>query len=333
VNRELSWYVYPEPKRLSRAFSDSGVHCFSVIPARDTFVSGLLERLERTDDADGASCFLIPAVIDISCYDPQIAELEKPFARFMDCYPFFHERPDRHVVFLLGDNMFVPKVLRDTIVFMPSCARGSPALPLCYFAEPPTTLPRAISDADFDVSFQGTINTGPSVRTRMAVALGACRGKSVCCRITSGYFLLTYDREQQRALRAEYLDLIARSRFVFCPRGDGLNSLRFFETLAWGRLPLLVGDNAALPLESEISYDDFVIRIPENQVENWEEYLDAFLATHPDLEYCSSLARNAFEHWFTVAALRRFVESSLGGRRSVPRFSRRHASSTPGSSA
>jgi hypothetical protein len=90
-----------------------------------------------------------------------------------------------------------------------------------------------------------------------------------------------------------------------------LTSLRFFETLAFGRIPILVADQAALPLEEVIPYDEFVVRVPERQIESWEYYLDAFLTAHPDLEICSSLARNAYLLWFTVPSLDRLVERSL----------------------
>jgi hypothetical protein len=313
----MRWFVYPdlEPEQIEECRAPFAATYFSAIPRTRTFLDPLLEQVERTQNPDGASYFLVPAVVDIPFHEPLGTEFEAVCARFCRFFPFFSSVPERHVFFLLGDNASVPASLRQSVVFMPSCSRTSRALPLCYFAQPPATEPTPIGSAEFDVSFQGAITTGGGIRARVAAALCSCHTRSVCCRITEGYFHATYDASQQRALRDEYRGLLSRSRFVLCPRGDGLTSLRFFESLAFGRLPVLIADDAALPLERDIPYNEFMIRVPESQVESWEVYLDAFLATHHDLEYCSSLARNAFQHWFSISSLRRFVETSLRERR------------------
>jgi hypothetical protein len=312
----MRWFVYPDlnPEQIQECRRTSDATYFAAIPSAGSFLAPLIEKLERTENPDEASYYLIPSVVDVPFHEPLTAEFEAGCAHFAELFPFLASVPERHVVFLLGDNTFVPAGFGQSIVFMPSCPRIARALPLCYFAEPPATEPGPITGAEFDVSFQGTINTGAGIRSRVAAALGRCRTKSVCCRLTDGYFHMTYDLARQQALRDEYVGLIARSRFVFCPRGDGLTSLRFFETLAFGRIPILLADQAALPLESDIPYDEFVVRVPERDVENWEVYLDAFLSAHPDLELCSSLARNAYLLWFTLPSLGRLVERSLRAR-------------------
>jgi len=312
----MRWFVYPDldSEQIEQCRGVSGATYFAAIPHVGSFLAPFVEKVERTDDPEEASYFLIPAVVDVPFHEPLSAEFEAACTRFTGLFPFFRKVPERHVFFLLGDNTFVPTACGQSIVFMPSCPLTARALPLCYFAEPPATEPGPISDAEFDVSFQGTVRTGGGLRSRVVKALHECRTRSICCRVTDGYFHMTYDWPQQRALRDEYTALIAQSRFVFCPRGDGLTSLRFFETLAFGRIPILVADDTALPLEGEIAYDEFMVRVPERQVENWEVYLDAFLLAHPYLEVRSSLARNAYLLWFTLSSLNRLVERSLRNR-------------------
>lgn len=62
--------------------------------------------------------------------------------------------------------------------------------------------------------------------------------------------------------RREYIDNISNSDFVLTPKGDGNFSVRFFETLAVGRIPVLIDTDVVLPLESLINYDDFVLKVP-----------------------------------------------------------------------
>jgi len=309
----MRWYLYPDPKpeQIQECQGTFRTTNFAAVPRADSFLAPLVEHVERTDHVDDASYFLVPAVVDLPFGEPLTEDFEAACARFARLFPFFASMPERHVFFLLGDNTVIPAACRQSVVFMPSCPRTARALPLCYFAEPPATEPGPIVQAELDVSFQGTIRTGAGLRQRVVAALGRCRTRSTCCRLTDGYFHMTYDLAQQLTLRAEYSRLLADSRFVFCPRGDGLTSLRFFETLAFGRIPILVADQAALPLECDIPYDEFVVRVPECQVENWEAYVDAFLVAHPDLERSSSLARNAYLLWFTLSSLNRLVETSL----------------------
>lgn len=45
----------------------------------------------------------------------------------------------------------------------------------------------------------------------------------------------------------EYRDVLARSRFSLCPRGSGPGTLRFWESLQAGAIPVLIADDAILP--------------------------------------------------------------------------------------
>ncbi len=71
--------------------------------------------------------------------------------------------------------------------------------------------------------------------------------------------------------RAAYLESLAQAHYTLAPRGDGNYSLRFYETLASGRTPILVDTDMRLPLEEEISYDDFIIRVPWQKLDKLPE--------------------------------------------------------------
>lgn len=75
--------------------------------------------------------------------------------------------------------------------------------------------------------------------------------------------------EEYRIKRREFfLNTINQSIGILCPRGYGLSSTRIFETMAAGRIPLIISDDYVLPMENEIDYSSFIIRIPENEVVN-----------------------------------------------------------------
>lgn len=67
--------------------------------------------------------------------------------------------------------------------------------------------------------------------------------------------------------RAEYIENIINSDFALAPKGDGNYSRRFYEILSHGRIPVLIDTECVLPLESDISYEDIIIRIPYTELE------------------------------------------------------------------
>ncbi len=65
--------------------------------------------------------------------------------------------------------------------------------------------------------------------------------------------------------RRQYVENIFNSDFSLAIRGDGNESMRFYEILSLGRIPILIDTDIVLPLEDKINYDDFILRIyPED---------------------------------------------------------------------
>lgn len=49
------------------------------------------------------------------------------------------------------------------------------------------------------------------------------------------------------------------SEFCFCPRGTGNFSIRFYETLYYGRIPVLIDTDILLPFSNVIEWDKYII--------------------------------------------------------------------------
>jgi len=65
----------------------------------------------------------------------------------------------------------------------------------------------------------------------------------------------------------EYRDILARSIFSLCPSGSGPNTIRLWESLYAGAIPVILSDDLILPDEECFEWDRCVIRIPEKDVE------------------------------------------------------------------
>jgi len=91
--------------------------------------------------------------------------------------------------------------------------------------------------------------------------------------------------------RREYLSSISNNLFTLCIRGAGNFSYRFYEALCMGRIPILIDTDTVLPFESIIDWQQYIIKIKENEIDQlpsiinnckiktidirrmWEEYL------------------------------------------------------------
>jgi len=87
----------------------------------------------------------------------------------------------------------------------------------------------------------------------------------------SEYTLNESDSDHKRTLK--YNQLLLDSRYSLCPSGSGPNSIRFWESLAIGSIPILLADTLELP-EHEL-WDDTIVRLPENKIEELPNVLSS----------------------------------------------------------
>ncbi len=50
-----------------------------------------------------------------------------------------------------------------------------------------------------------------------------------------------------------------KSEFCFCPRGTGNFSIRFYETLYYGRIPVIIDTDIILPFENIIEWNKYIV--------------------------------------------------------------------------
>lgn len=109
--------------------------------------------------------------------------------------------------------------------------------------------------------------------------------------------------------RREYIENIRDNLFTLAPRGDGNFSFRFFEALAAGRIPILIDTDSALPLDKTIRYDDFIIRVPWEKLDELPERIVRFWDSHTDEELrgIEAKARHAFSEYLYAPAFYRHI--------------------------
>ena len=86
-------------------------------------------------------------------------------------------------------------------------------------------------------------------------------------------------QKEQGPLKKKFHDILHRNIFSFCPRGRGNYSIRFYETLRAGRIPVLVDSDQVFPCEDLIDWKDIVICAKDTEemikmVHDWTEHRD-----------------------------------------------------------
>jgi len=99
------------------------------------------------------------------------------------------------------------------------------------------------------------------------------------------------------------------SDFALAPKGDGNYSGRFYEALSLGRLPVLIDTDCPLPLEDEIGYSKFVVRVPYNKMQELSERISSFYKGLSAEGFTSAqlAARRGFEEKLNITSYLKHV--------------------------
>jgi len=90
-----------------------------------------------------------------------------------------------------------------------------------------------------------------------------------------------------------YVRDISRSQFVLCPRGIASYSHRIVETMALGRIPVVIADDW---VPFSIPEEGYFLRVPERAIGDLEPIIDAAAASYDALV---GKTRSVYARWFS----------------------------------
>jgi hypothetical protein len=146
----------------------------------------------------------------------------------------------------------------------------------------------AASEADLLVSFVGS-PTHPMRRRLFELR----HPRGVFERV-DGFLFHDSSSSRYSERRERFRNLLRRSKFVLCPRGHGTASLRLFETMAAGRVPVVISDDWVAPRGP--CWETLSVRWPERGEPN--TLLAHLEALEPSAGEMGARAREAFSAWF-----------------------------------
>jgi hypothetical protein len=104
----------------------------------------------------------------------------------------------------------------------------------------------------------------------------------------------TMDRRERLDYHRRYAELTKATKFVLCPRGVSASSIRLFETMRMGRVPVILSDGWIPPVGPR--WDEFSLRVPERDFARVPALLERL---EPEAVKMGSLARTEWERWFS----------------------------------
>ncbi len=218
------------------------------------------QRHSTVDDPDTADVILFP--------DCHLLQHDSGLRSFLSS-PVAREHPEKLAVYNERDSPWCR--LPGLYVSMPAgIFRPQWQIAAAYnlSGEPSSLLedPQAPPEADLLFSFVG----GLTHRCRKSI-FSLESGRSHVER-TDGFNFFDASSERYQDRRRRFLETVFRSKFVLCPRGAGTSSIRLYETLAAGRVPVILSDRWIPPVGPV--WESFSIRWPQSSVNALPEMLE-----------------------------------------------------------
>lgn len=107
--------------------------------------------------------------------------------------------------------------------------------------------------------------------------------------------------EDRKLSSIEFYNNIYNNLYTFCSRGVGNFSVRFYETLAVGRIPILLNTDCRLPLSSIIDWEKHIVILDESSKESLEKQILKFhnTKTPTEIEEIQKSNRQLWEQFLT----------------------------------
>ena len=107
--------------------------------------------------------------------------------------------------------------------------------------------------------------------------------------------------------RKEFITNIINSDYTFCFRGGANYSLRFYEALCLGRIPMFINTNCVLPFEDEIDWKNIIIWINSDELDFMVEKIFDFHRSMTNSQFIDK-QQYCRELWVKYLSRRGFIK-------------------------
>jgi len=114
-------------------------------------------------------------------------------------------------------------------------------------------------------------------------------------------YLNTQDPEIRQKTRAEYVKNLVESDYLLCCRGSANYSIRLYEILSCGRIPVFINTDCVLPFDFMIDWKKYCVWIEEKEIPYIAEKVAEFHSNLSDQEFLDLQyeCRNLWKKWLS----------------------------------
>lgn len=111
-------------------------------------------------------------------------------------------------------------------------------------------------DKSYEFSFLGSTSTH-KVRKDLVNMYDTCFDSNVHWGL---------DKGMSKDFNNNYIELLGDSKFSCCPRGTGISSVRLFESMSMGSIPIILADGYKPPLNDKINWSEISLMVNEDNI-------------------------------------------------------------------
>jgi hypothetical protein len=165
-----------------------------------------------------------------------------------------------------------------------------------------------LDEATLDFGFVGQMSAG--VRKRLMERFGSVAASLNATMIdASGIVPWNSFGHAPEIGKRSYAEFIRKTKFILCPRGMGTSSVRLFEVLMSGRVPIIISDKYVLPtLQGPTTWQEAALFVRESQIKTIPAVVGANLTRW---ETMAKSARRLWEENFSDEMVINFVAKNL----------------------
>lgn len=114
-------------------------------------------------------------------------------------------------------------------------------------------------------------------------------------------YLNTQDPDQRQKSRADFVKNLVDSDYTLCCRGAGNYSIRLYEVLSCGRIPVFIDTDCVLPYDSIIDWKKYCVWIDEKEIPYIAEKVAEFHSNILDQEFVDLQheCRKLWKNWLS----------------------------------
>lgn len=138
--------------------------------------------------------------------------------------------------------------------------------------------------------FPTPINIGVILR-KQAMEIIQNDSRIECNFIVNDRYFYQHGQPTQNDKREKYMESIRDTHYVLTIRGSGNYSIRLFETLAAGRIPVMIDSNQHLPFEDLVPWKELGVWVPFEKFEQVGDYIFEFHENNGDRGFITATSR------------------------------------------